>query len=455
MSGYTDFLDSKTGLEVGNGFEPYWIPDFLYGFQKDVVKWALRQGRGAIFADCGLGKTPMQLVWAENVRRETDKPVLILTPLAVAAQTEWEAEKFCVEAGRSTDGSVAGGITIANYHRLHYFDPDDFGGVVLDESSILKSFDGAYKTQITEFMKRVEFRLLATATAAPNDYVELGTSSEALGYLGHVDMLGRFFRNAQNNVAQRRMHGKAMMWRFKGHAEGQFWRWVCSWARALRKPSDLGYDDDKFNLPPLTETEHLIEANTTRDGMLFDLPASGLWEEREEMRRTIAERCEFAANVANSTTDPVVVWCHYNDEGDALTRAIPDSEQVKGSDSPEKKESRLAAFGSGDLRVLVTKPKIGAWGLNWQHCNRMIYFPSHSYEQYYQAVRRCWRFGQERPVTVDIVTTEAGSNIMENLKRKSDKASEMFASLVAHMNDAITIDSARTFSNTEEIPAWL
>jgi hypothetical protein len=223
----------------------------------------------------------------------------------------------------------------------------------------------------------------------------------------------------------------------------------------MRRPSDLGYPDEEFALPPIEEEEYLIEAKTIRPGLLFDLPAEGLWEQRDEARRTIGERCEFAADIANRLTEPVVVWCHYNAEGDQLAESISGAVQVKGSDKPETKEDRLRAFGAGNVRVLVTKPKIGAWGLNWQHCARVIYFPSHSYEQYYQAVRRCWRFGQTRPVKVDIVTTEAGSNIMTNLRRKATQADEMFTSLVGHMNDAISIDSSRAFTKAEEVPSWL
>jgi len=455
VDNYAAFLDRKLGVEVGNGFDPLWMPEFLYDFQEHLVKWSVIQGRGAIFADCGLGKTPMQLVWAENVYRKTGKPVLILSPLAVAAQTVQEGAKFGIEVVRSNDGTPSAGLTVTNYHRLHNFDPEKFGGLVCDESSILKSFDGAYRHEITEFMKRVQYRLLATATAAPNDYVELGTSSEALGYLGHTDMLNRFFKNDMNNSAAGRAYGKVIGWRFKGHAEQHFWRWVCSWARSCRRPSDLGFDDARFILPRLTETEHLIQAKTRRPGMLFDLPAVGLREERDEMRRTLHERCEFAADIANGLSEPVIVWCHLNAEGNLLEKLIRDSIQVQGSDDPDKKEATFSAFSRGDLRVLVCKPKIGAWGLNWQHCARVLYFPSHSYEQYYQAVRRCWRFGQERPVQVDIVTTESGHGIMENLRRKSIQADGMFSSLVSHMTDALRIDGSRKFKLKEEIPTWL
>ena len=269
MSDYTDFLHIKTQLGSLDGFEPVWMPDFLFDFQRELVAWACRKGKGAVFADCGLGKTPMQLVWAENVVRYTNRPVLILTPLAVSHQTITEAAKFGIEAHRCDTGKVYPGINVVNYERLHYFNPDDFSGCVCDESSILKSFDGTRRLEITEFMRKLPYRLLCTATAAPNDYIELGTSSEALGQLGHTDMLTRFFKNDQNTIKPRvyRHHSQnfsklddAAKWRFKGHAEQAFWRWVCSWARAIRKPSDLGFDDRNFILPPLVEQDHLVEA---------------------------------------------------------------------------------------------------------------------------------------------------------------------------------------------------
>ena len=452
---YASFLERKTHLRDAGGFEPIWLPDFLFDFQRSLTAWAIEEGRAAIFADCGLGKTPMQLVWAENVRRHTGKPVLILTPLAVASQTMHEAEKFGIEAAVSRDGTVAG-ITVTNYQQLHRFEPSDFGGVVCDESSALKAFDGETRKEVTAFLRKMPYRLLCTATAAPNDYIELGTSSEALGELGYTDMLSRFFRNEQGNTVKgMRFQGRGEngRWRFKGHAEDAFWRWVSSWARALRKPSDLGFDDADFELLPLEHREHLVKARTKAEGTLFELEAIGLREEREEQRRTIAERCEQAAALVDHD-QPAVVWCHLNDEGDRLVKLIPDAEQVKGSDSVERKEELLTAFSRGDLRVLVTKPKIGAWGLNWQHAAHMTFFPSHSYEQYYQAVRRMWRFGQTRPVVVDIVTTEGSKAALANLRRKADQADRMFEALVRHMQDAQGITSA-SFIERAEAPAWL
>lgn len=467
MNDYAGFLARKAQLDGEFGFGPSWLPDAMFPFQRDLVSWALHKGRAAIFADCGLGKTLVQLVWAENVVRATNKPVLILTPLAVSHQTVAEAEKFGIEARRPPVGVAMPGINVANYERLHHFNADDFAGVVCDESSILKSFDGARRGEITQFMRKLPYRLLCTATAAPNDYIELGTSSEALGYLGHTDMLMRFFKNDQNTIKPMRYTGFGAprggppggthtdKWRFKGHAEVPFWQWVCSWARAVRRPSDMGYDDDGFILPPLIERDHLIEETRPAPGLLFSLPAHGLAEQRDERRRTITERCEKAAALVNSTGNPALVWCHLNDEGDLLERLIPDAVQISGDDSDETKEARFIAFASGKTRVLVTKPKIGAWGLNFQHCAHVTVFPSHSFEQYYQGVRRCWRFGQTRPVEVDIITTEGEKSVLANMQRKALAADKMFERLVGYMHEATNIDRSVRFAKKEAVPSWL
>lgn len=459
---YAEFLNRKTQFTDGDGFEPGVLPSYLFDFQAELVRWAQRQGRAALFADCGLGKTPMQLVWAENVHLRTGRPVLIVTPLAVSFQTEAEAEKFGIEARVSRDGSLTAPITITNYERLHLFDREQVGGVVCDESSAIKSFDGVRRQIVTDFMRKLSYRLLCTATAAPNDYIELGTSSEALGYLGHMDMLGRFFTNREGNSNMKVRRLKSSRegsfgnpeWRFKGHAEEPFWRWVASWARAMRRPSDLGFDDDAFVLPPLNHRVHTISARTPADGQLFDMPALGLREERAEARRTITERCEKAADLL-SDDEAGIAWCHLNSEGDLLEQLIPGAVQIAGSDSPERKEEVLMAFSRGQVRVLVTKPIIGAWGLNWQHCNHMVFFPSHSYEQYYQAVRRCWRFGQKRPVLVDIVSAEGGARALENLQRKAVQADRMFDALVTHMRDALAIRRSVDHDLSVEVPAWV
>ena len=452
---YETFLDAKTQSGAASGFDPVWMPPFLFDFQAEMVEWAVRKGRAAIFADCGLGKTPMGLTWAANVARKTDKPVLYLTPLAVQTQTIREAEKFGIEAAASRDGSIKAPIVVANYERLHYFKPDDFRGVVCDESSILKSYDGTRRGEITAFMRKMPYRLLQTATASPNDFTELGTSSEAIGYLGHMDMLNRFFKNDMNNSAQGRMRGEVIKWRLKGHAELPFWRWVCSWARAIRRPSDLGFDDARFVLPALTEREHLVEARTLADGYLFAMPAQGLKEQREERRRSLLERCEKVADLVNRTGQPALVWCHLNDEGDELERLIPDAVQVSGSDSDDAKEERLTDFAQGKARILITKPKIGAWGLNFQHCAHVTFFPAHSFEQFYQGVRRCWRFGQTRPVIVDIVTTDGERGVLKNLQRKAAQADEMFSHLVEQMNSSLAIERGNAFTKPMQVPAWM
>lgn len=780
---YEQFIGRKAQLEGMSGFNPVAMPDFLRDFQGSLVEWSILKGRSAIYADCGLGKTPMQLVWADNVVRHANKPVLILAPLAVTHQTLREAEKFGIEARLCMDGKPHRGINITNYEKLHHFDAADFVGAVCDEcfaagtkvdvlgrdgeitqndienirggdyivnaagvdrvsevhrrsvpyavkvkigwrhiivspnhpfftdkgwrgamdlkpgakilattaamrmvqegfcpsvcssrqnqilrsillsemadgatgafgesshvrgcseagavkvgisqfrnaggvggesaihehqrdahagnpretlphieveeprtfrawgewssddfgsvlfdgcdareldagicfitgpieagisnalqnrlgehraenrnrggwslppikegsgseengyadfsrvdgvevlelghpeldkfrdadgklyfydigatrhpsfsvdgllvhnSAILKSFDGVRRQEITEFMRKLPYRLLCTATAAPNEYIELGTSSEALGYLGYMDMLTRFFKNNQGNAIRTQVfrQGKKNFqqlddnakWRFKGHAEEPFWRWVCGWARAVRKPSDLGFDDAEFILPALHERQHLVDAKTLPDGRLFALPAVGLSEQREERRRTITERCEMAARLVNDTGRAAVVWCHLNDEGDLLERLIPDCVQVSGKDADEAKEEKLMAFVDGKARVLVTKGKIGAWGLNFQHCAHTVAFPTHSFEEYYQQTRRFWRFGQKQEVLAEIVTTEGEKSVLANLQRKAVAADKMFSALVEHMNAGVQVDRSLVMNREEEMPSWL
>ena len=453
--GYASFIEKKSQIGGDFGFDPTDMPSWMFDFQSELTAWALRKGRAAVFADCGLGKTAIELVWADNVVKKTGKNVVLLTPLAVTHQIARDAEKFGIDAKISRDGIPHRGITITNYEKLHLFDASQFVGVVCDESSILKNYAGATRGVITSFARKLPYRLLATATAAPNDFVELGTSSEALGYLGHVDMLNRFFKNDLNNSAQGRIGGEVIKWRLKGHAEIPFWRWVCSWARAIRTPSDLGFSDARYDLPELREVEHIVRSNTLADGMLFALPAVGLAEQREERRRTITERCEKVASLVNHTGEPALVWCHLNEEGRKLRELIPDAIEVSGADSDDAKERKLIDFAEGRSRVLITKPKIGAWGLNYQHCNHVTFFPSHSFEQYYQGVRRCWRFGQERPVTVDVITTEGEMDVLKNLKRKAKQADDMFSNLVHEMNNAHSVDRSSSYEKKIEVPSWL
>lgn len=457
MNKYQTFIESKRDYGANSGFDPLWMPDFLFDFQKSLTDWAIRKGRAAIFADCGMGKTPMQLVWAENVLRKTNKPVLIITPLSVSGQTLREAEKFGIEAHRAMPDIHIHAIQVTNYEKLHYFNAADYGGVVCDESSILKNFDGTYKEAITEFMRRIPYRLLATATAAPNDWDELGTSSEALGYLGYMDMVKHFFTN--NNHSSKAMRGRyenlrdAM--RLRGWAEHPFWRWVSSWARAARKPSDLGFDDDGFILPELIEQHTEIEAHVPRSGMLFDVEAINWQEIREVNRRTINERCEAVAEKVKQHAISMA-WCHLNDEGNLLNRLIPDSVQISGNDSDEKKEEAIDWFCNGSgRRVLISKPKIFGLGMNFQHCAHTTYFPSDSYEQYYQSVRRFWRFGQKSAVIVDWIDTKGNERVRNNLIRKSQNADKMFANMVAHMNDALHMREEHPNGKGVNIPSWL
>lgn len=455
MTDYNSFINYKRQQGSDCGFKPIFIPDCLFGFQKSLTEWAINKGRSAIFSDCGTGKTVMELVWAENIARKTNKNVLILSPLAVSWQTKKEADKFGIECKVSRNGKINSKITITNYEQLHKFNSDDFAGIVCDESGILKSFKGAMRKEITIFMRKIQYRLLATATPAPNDYVELGTSSEALGYLGAMDMMNKFFKNDQSNSKVGRHRGEVVKWRLKGHAELPFWRWICSWARACRKPSDLGFNDDGFILPKLIVNQTVVKANSLPHGKLFSMPAVTLQEQREERRRTIEERCAEVAKKVNNTGKPALVWCHLNDEGDLLEKMIPDSIQISGRDNDEKQEKKLLSFCAGEFRVLVTKPMIAAWGLNMQHCNHMTFFPSHSFEQYFQGVRRCWRFGQKNPVTVDIITTEGESRVINNLQRKSEQADKMFERLITEMNNVLNISENKQFNKREETPSWL
>lgn len=449
---YRDFIAQKRQYGSDSGFEPLWIPDFLFGFQKHLVDWSIRKGRAAIFADCGLGKTPMQLVWAQNVIQKTNRPVLILTPLAVSYQTLAEAEKFGIEAHRAIPKPNEATIYVTNYERLHYYDADDYGGIVCDESSILKNFRGMRKGQITEFMRTIPYRLLCTATAAPNDWMEFGTSSEALGYLGHQDMLTRFFSRKQTYALTNRKE-----WHLKAHAaDGPFWQWVASWARAARKPSDLGFDDDGFILPPLIERDTKVKACKPTPGRLLDMPAINFHEEREAVRRTIVERCEMAAEKVSVNGATSMLWCNLNAEGDLLEKLIPGSVQIAGRDSEEKKEEAAKWFVDGDdeRRILISKPSIFGFGLNFQHCRHMTYFPDHSYEKYYQATRRLWRFGQENEVTVDRIYTDGGKRMLANLKRKADQADRMFDDLVRFMGQELYVENIYEKRDVE-VPRWM
>ena len=425
MSAYEQFLQAKAVLDPATGLKNLpSLNSMLFDFQRDIVRWALRRGRAAIFADCGMGKTPMQLEWARHIPGN----VLILAPLAVSAQTVREGEKFGVAVRYCrAQGQAQPGITVTNYEMLDHFDPAYFTGIVLDESSILKAYDGKTRTRIIEAFAKTPFRLACTATPAPNDYMELGNHAEFLGVMSRVEMLSMFFVHDG---------GETQKWRLKGHAEAEFWKWLCSWAVMIRKPSDLGYEDGAFILPELVMHEHNVKVTDTLDGYLFPVEAETLQERIAARRETIAERVSDCAAIVNDTDRPFLVWCNLNNESEALIRAIQGAVEVKGSDALEDKERNLLAFSRGEIRVMVTKPSIAGHGLNWQHCADVAFVGlSDSYEQYYQAVRRCWRFGQTRSVNVHVITAETEGAVVANIKRKEADATRMAENMVEHMKD--------------------
>lgn len=440
---YKKFIESKARFINDGGFVPSSVPDWLYDFQKCLVEWALRRGRAAIFADCGLGKTPMQLSWADAIVKRENKPVLIVAPLAVVPQTIEEAAKFGINACRPND-SVA--IHVVNYDRLHQVDPLKYCGVVCDESSILKSYSGATRNAIVSFMSRMQYRLLCSATPSPNDYIELGNSCEALGVMRRVEMLASYFVHDSGDTGK---------WRLRGHGKDPFWQFTATWARAIRKPSDLGFDDTKFILPELHQYEHVLTSKVPA-GRLFVDAAVTLDDQRAERRRSLTERCETVAKIANSSSEPFIAWCSLNDESDRLEREIMDCVNVSGAMSDEEKEEAFQAFRDKQIRAIVTKTSMAAFGLNWQHCNRMSFFPSHSHEAYYQALRRCYRFGQTRPVHIHVVTTEAESGVLKNLMRKERLADEMFSSIIRNMSAYYSgSSSSYKAERVVKVPKWL
>jgi superfamily II DNA or RNA helicase len=427
VTSYADFIEKKLRNDPETGFEPLEISDALYPFQRDLTEWSLRRGRAAIFADCGLGKTPMQLEWAHRVCQETRGDVLILAPLAVSAQTAREGDKFSVPVTVCREpGDIRAGVNITNYDRLERFARHDWKGVVLDESSILKAFDGKTRGALIAWAQRFPYRLCCTATPSPNDYMELGGHADFLGVLSHKQMLAEFFVNDGISAGS---------WRLKGHAREAYWRWISEWARALRSPADLGYDDRHFDLPPLNVETIQVDADAVSEDRLFAVPVATMSERRQARRESIPERVAIAEAIVNGSSEPWVVWCDLNAESEALARAIPDSVEVRGSDHADIKEERLIQFSTGEARVIVTKPSIAGWGLNWQHCANVLFVGlSDSYEQYYQAVRRCWRFGQTNPVRVVIVASNREQAVLENVRRKERQAMEMFAEIVQVMH---------------------
>lgn len=452
---YLNFLEQKKH-SIGNfGFNPTFFPEIAFDFQNHVIEKAVKKGRMALFLDTGLGKTLIQLSIAHNIVLKTNKRVLILTPLAVGFQFVKEAEKIGVpDVYQTLKGELNGKIIICNYERLHFLNSKDFECVILDESSILKNFDGKIKNQITAFIKKVPFRFLATATPAPNDFIEFGTSSEALGYLPYMDMLQRFFRNNENNIRPQEIGNK---WYLKPHAKDDFFSWLNLWSITLKKPSDLGFNDSKHILPNLIEniTEVKNQNNWVINGqmMLFNGIARTMSEVREEQKGTTTIRCEKAVELAKDKTS--VYWCHFNDEGNLLQELDKDAIQIKGGDSIDKKESILMDFANGDIKRLITKPKITSFGLNWQHCNHTVYFPTWSYEQYYQAIRRFWRFGQKNDVIVDLVVSDGQERVLESLRYKTQKAKEFNESIQKAINKKVDTSSNKEFNKQITTPKFL
>lgn len=433
---YKEFIENKKHLLGSFGFEPNYIPDMAFDFQREIITRACKKGRMAVFADTGLGKTLIQLSLAKNVINHTKKKVLILTPLAVAFQFIIEAEKMGIDdIEYSKDGTHTKSIVICNYERLHYFNSEDFVGVILDESSILKNFDGKIKTQVTSFCKKLPYRFLSTATPSPNDFIELGTSSEALGYMGYMDMLGKFFKNNNNSIDPKHAGEK---WYLKPHAENDFFSWVNQWAIMVKMPSDLGFSDEKYILPKLNINTHTIKNNSllSIDGQIqmFNKPAKGFNEVRHEVKQTIKERCEKAVELAKGKTS--VYWCNRNEESKLLSQLDDEAVEIIGSQSMEKKEEILLAFSQGKIKRIITKAKMTGMGLNWQHCNHSVFFPTYSYEQYYQSIRRFWRFGQKNEVTIDMVVSDGQTSVLDSLQRKTKKAIELHTNLTNNVNNS-------------------
>jgi len=437
---YHKFLESKKHSSIDYGIDPNFIPEQMFDYQKHVAEYAIKKGRCAVFLDTGLGKTIIQLTIASNYVRHTNKPVLIITPLAVAFQFIKEAEKFGIDdISYSKDGTIKTKIIVCNYERIEKFNSSDFDCVLLDESSILKNFDGAIKGQITAFLKKVKYRFLFTATTSPNDYIELGTSSEALGYLGYMDMLTKFFKNNANSIDVRHAGSE---WYLKAHAEKDFWQWINSWSISCKKPSDLGYSDRLHVLPELNQIQTIIRnvnpLAINGQMSMFAMPATGFAEIKAEVRATIKDRCEMAYNKA--LLHPCsVYWVNLNDEAALISQLDKTAVEVKGAMNIDKKEEILLAFSNGEIKKLITKTSITAFGLNWQHCNHTTYFPTYSYEQYYQAIRRFWRFGQTKPVNVDLILSDGQIKIMESLMVKKDKAIQMFENLIKQTNETFEI----------------
>lgn len=427
---YQEFIESKLSFHSPVGFEPRGLPDSLFDFQTAIVDWAVRRGRAAIFADTGLGKTAMQLAWADQVASHTGKPVLILAPLCVAQQTVREAGRIGIAGCRyaRTKSLVSGArIVVTNYEMMDKFNPSDFGGVVLDESSILKSIDGKTKSAIIESFAKTDYRLSCTATPSPNDFMELGNQAQFLGIMSSVEMLAQFFTHDGGDTSK---------WRLKGHGKTRFWEWMATWAVYIRNPVDLGFDGSRYLLPPLQTFQHTVEAPFVPDDQLFPTVALTLNDRRAAKRVSIDDRVKKAADLVNGDTEYWIVWCHLNAESEALTKLIPGAVEVTGSMSQSEKEARIMSFINRESRVIVSKSSIIGFGLNLQHCARMAFVGlDDSYEAYYQSIRRCYRFGQSRPVEVHVISSEGEGAILKNIERKQSQANEISQAMVSHMRE--------------------
>lgn len=435
-SNYFEFLEKKRH-SIGNfGFSPNYIPEIAFDFQKAIIEKSIIKGRIAIFADTGLGKTLIQLSIAKNIIQHTNKNVLILTPLAVAFQFILEAEKLGIDdIEYSKNGAHTKKIVVCNYERLQYFNEKDFIGVILDESSILKNFDGAIKNKITSFIKKIPYRFLSTATPSPNDFIELGTSSEALGYMGYMDMLTKFFKNNQNSVdSNNRNIGEKFY--LKPHAEKDFFAWVNQWSIMIKMPSDLGFSNERYILPELIINKHVVENQSLIDVngqiQMFTPIAKSMTEVKHEQTQTIGKRCEKAIELAKYKTS--VYWCNLNSESSLLKELDSEAVEILGSMSIDKKEDILLNFANGSIKRIITKAKMTGMGLNWQHCNHSVFFPTWSYEQYYQAIRRFWRFGQTKNVTIDLVVSDGQQRVIDAIQQKTEKAIQLHKQLTANVN---------------------
>lgn len=434
---YEEFLKTKVIVAPESGFDvaPEQMNRNLFEWQRDIVRWSLKKGKAALFEDCGLGKTIQQLEFADHVSKKTGKPVLIVAPLAVADQTRREGMRFgySVKVCR-TQKDVEPGINITNYEMLEHFQAETFGGVVLDESSILKNYSGTIRTQIIEMFRQTPYKLSCTATPAPNDYMELGNQAEFLGVMSRTEMLSTFFIHDG---------GETSKWRLKGHAEQEFWSWLATWAVVLTTPADLGYPADGFDLPEKETIEHTVkseqETGVGENVSMFTVTAKTLLERRGARRDSLEARCQLASDLVKECPDEQwLIWCDLNTESETLARLIDGAVEVRGSDSPDYKAKMLNAFTTGDVRYMVSKPSIAGFGLNWQNCHNMIFVGlSDSYEMMYQAIRRCWRFGQTRKVYVHIVTSEAEGAVKENIDRKEKQSERMTAEMVRHTKDIL------------------